>query len=375
VTITQTQWQCPGIPEVRLRASACEPRVVRHKLQLFPRVGPIIGFNPIRPKQESGLSVASCASGYSRAQPMVGFGVSSADVYIENVVRCNLKMLVAISLGMLGATATLAIVPDQTKDQYQTIPERNVFGLRPPQAQAPPANASAPLPKITLTGITTILDSKRALMKVAPSGGKQVDPAKELSLILTEGQREGDIEVLQIDERAGSVKVNNSGTVMLLTFEKDGAKLPATAPVPGAPGTAAVPTALPTTPVSNSLALPAQNGISNTLPSRTHRFSTPPLPGVAAVNNTSTVPVGGIPTPTGAVPAQAALPNGGQDLTPEEQAIIIELQRQANVNNSALLPPTAVTPNPAAAQPAATAPAQTGANVPVPGRPMVLVPQ
>jgi len=162
--------------------------------------------------------------------------------------------------------------------------------------------------------------------------------------------------------------------VMLLTFEKDGAKLPATAPVPGAPGTAAVPTALPTTPVSNSLALPAQNGISNTLPSRTHRFSTPPLPGVAAVNNTSTVPVGGIPTPTGAVPAQAALPNGGQDLTPEEQAIIIELQRQANVNNSALLPPTAA-PNPAAAQPAATAPAQTGANVPVPGRPMVLVPQ
>ena len=39
---------------------------------------------------------------------------------------------------------------------------------------------------------------------------------------MSEGQRAGPIEVLQINEKAGSVKVNNSGTVMVLTFEKDG---------------------------------------------------------------------------------------------------------------------------------------------------------
>ena len=47
------------------------------------------------------------------------------------------------------------------------------------------------------------------------------EPAKELSCILTVGQREGPIEVLEIDERAGSVTVNNSGTVQVLTLQQD----------------------------------------------------------------------------------------------------------------------------------------------------------
>ena len=39
-----------------------------------------------------------------------------------------------------------------------------------------------------------------------------------------EGERVGAIEVLQIDERTGSIKFNNNGTVMLLTLEKDGVR-------------------------------------------------------------------------------------------------------------------------------------------------------
>ena len=112
------------------------------------------------------------------------------------------------------------------------------------------------MPKITLTGITTILGNKRALMKVAPSVAKPGQASKEESLILTEGQREGEVEVLQIDERAESVKVNNSGTVMTLTFEKDGAKLPAT-PAPRA--VPPVPSPLPGGLVPNPY-LPAASG-------------------------------------------------------------------------------------------------------------------
>jgi len=38
---------------------------------------------------------------------------------------------------------------------------------------------------------------------------------------LSEGQRAGPIEVLQINEKADSVKVNNSGTLMVIAFETD----------------------------------------------------------------------------------------------------------------------------------------------------------
>jgi hypothetical protein len=117
----------------------------------------------------------------------------------------------------------------------QAIPERNAFGLKPapiPTIVDPPPT---PLPKLILTGITTILGNKLALMKAVPPGNPPGRAVTEESLILAEGQREGNVEVLNIDENAGSVRVNNSGSIMTLTFEKDGAKLPNTPPPPATP--------------------------------------------------------------------------------------------------------------------------------------------
>jgi hypothetical protein len=82
-------------------------------------------------------------------------------------------------------------------------------------------------------GITTILHDKRALLKVY-FPARPPEPAKEVSCILTPGQREGPIEVLAIDETTGSVKVNNSGTEMVLNLARDGPRHEDTPP-PGAP--------------------------------------------------------------------------------------------------------------------------------------------
>ena len=267
----------------------------------------------------------------------------------------------------LQTAALKAIVPNSAAEQYHAIQQRNVFGLKPP-TQVEVTNSPKPLPKITLTGITTILDNKRALMKVAPLGLKPGETNKELSLILTEGQREGDVEVLQIDEKTGSVKVNNSGTVMVLTFEKDGAKLPATTQ-PGTPGAIAIPTALPAT--TNPFAPTATNPVA--LPNRKPRYTHPPLPGVAAATATPNAPVGGVPSPTGVTPGQTATAANGQDLTAEEQAIVMELQRQANPDNAALIPPTPLTPAANPTQPAEAMTPPPAVNPPVPGR--ILVPQ
>jgi len=244
-----------------------------------------------------------------------------------------------------------------------------VFGLRPPPSQADLTNAPPQLPKITLTGITTILGNKRALMKILPMSVKPGETAKELSLILTEGQRESEIEVLQIDEKAGSVKVNNSGTLMTLTFEKDGAKLPATSTPAGVP---TVPSRLPVAGGQTNPYLPAAT--ARKFPGRNPRA--PIMPPVPGMTGASAAAAGGVPTPTGLVPTPGqSAPGADQELTEQEQAIVQEIQRQVNANspNFPALPAAGSTPT--GLEPVDTGIPAPGANAPVLPKQPVFAPQ
>jgi hypothetical protein len=60
------------------------------------------------------------------------------------------------------------------------------------------------------------------------------EPARELSCILTVGQREGPVELLEVDELGGRATVRNSGTEMLLTLENE-KSAPQKPPLPPAP--------------------------------------------------------------------------------------------------------------------------------------------
>ena len=110
--------------------------------------------------------------------------------------------------------------PETSENPYLGIAARNVFGLVPAKRQAtdPPPS---PLARVKAVGITTMLGDRRALLKVYLPAVPP-EPAKEVSCMLTVGQREGPIEVLEIAERAGSVTVNNAGTVTVLRLEQDG---------------------------------------------------------------------------------------------------------------------------------------------------------
>ena len=122
--------------------------------------------------------------------------------------------------GLVFILNAMFLVADTSGHPYTSIVARNVFGLGPLVAETT-GSPPAPLPRITLVGISTILQDKRALLKVQ-FPAQPSEPAREVSCILTLGQREGPIEVLAIDETAGSVRVNNSGTEMLLSFTRDG---------------------------------------------------------------------------------------------------------------------------------------------------------
>ncbi|MDB6112707.1 MAG: hypothetical protein JWR69_4457, partial [Pedosphaera sp.] len=165
-------------------------------------------------------------------------------------------------------------------------------------------------PKVKLTGITTILGNKRALFMVqeVPAPGKA---QKEESYILTEGQRQGLLEVLEIDERTGRVKIKNDGSISVVTFET--VKLPV-APVGVPPSLAGGVPVLP--PMPNAVA-PHPVGNPTTLPTRTSR------------------------TPTGEPETQ---------LSPEAQAILMEAERErarsaGEAAKMSPLPPTGVMPN------------------------------
>ena len=119
------------------------------------------------------------------------------------------------------------MTPDPAWHRYDGIALRNLFKLQP---EKPPI-VSSPLiqtllPTLKLTGITTITGHKLALLRVQfpPKPGQ---PAREQSLMLTEGQRYGDIGVVEIDEKTGLVKVSVAGTIKMLTFDTDGIKEPA----------------------------------------------------------------------------------------------------------------------------------------------------
>lgn len=142
--------------------------------------------------------------------------------------------------------ARAATAPEESGpvgNPYQGIIDRNVFALKPPTPPPKPEENRPPPPKILLTGITTILGKKLVLLKVqtpAKPGAK----AEEQSMTLTLGQRQDDVEVLEIDEKNGIVKVNDYGTITNLTWEANGIKVAAAptpqpavpgAPVPGVP--------------------------------------------------------------------------------------------------------------------------------------------
>jgi hypothetical protein len=264
------------------------------------------------------------------------------------------------SLALCGAATAVAI---SSENPYQMVVERNVFALKPPAPPAPdPASIKPPAPKVILNGIITLLGNKRALLKMTPPAAKG-EQAKEQSYVLTEGQRDGDLEVIKIDEKAGMVTVNDFGTVTNITFDTNATKTasaPAAMPMP----TGAIPP-----PMMPAGFTPPGGGLRS-LPTRTLRLpgaiGSPPgagLQGPATGSPSAFSPEGGMPTAAYASVAQTQSTASQPQVSPEEAMIMTEALREANKeayqNGSAIPPPlTAVTPRGAAGTPEAAGVAQ-----------------
>jgi hypothetical protein len=244
---------------------------------------------------------------------------------------------------------------------YQAIVERNVFGLKPPPPPPDPESQKPPMPKITLTGISTLLGNKRAFLKTPAPPAKPGEPPKsEQFYMLTEGQRDGEMEVIEIDEKAGAVKVKYAGTIVPLDFVNNGAKLVNPPPVVPGPGGIPSPTGVP-----------GALGVKP-LPTRTLRLPTPGIPTPGSPAAPSFQPSGSEQFNQGAaggsVPMPiygAGIPNPQPTATPavnqlplEQQYLITEAERERTKQQvaSGLLPPLPPTPFTPAGSPGSVTP-------------------
>lgn len=161
-------------------------------------------------------------------------------------------------------------VTSVSANPYEAIVGRNVFGLKPPTLNtAPPPLPPAAATTFKLLGISTILDRRQVMLK-AVTAARPPEPAKDKSYRLSEGQGEDEIEVLEIDAVAGTVKIKHHDATLSLDMKVDAEKPAIGAALPGP----VLPTpALPGVVPPPNTGLPAPGGGPRTIPTRSLRTS------------------------------------------------------------------------------------------------------
>lgn len=249
----------------------------------------------------------------------------------------NFRFIFALAvMGWLLVAAPIGQAAS-SENPYTPIVTRNVFGLVPiPVGPPPDTKPATPPPKITPNGIMTIFGKLQALFKVAGTA-KPGQPAKEESYIMGVGERQDDIEVQKIDEKAAVITFNNHGTIQELPLVAGTATGGEPAPA-GQPG---LPIPRPGVPPAAG-GSPAPIGFGG-------RFG---HNNAARNGNPGT---GGAPRFGGAGGATGGNADSTEQLSPEAQVLMIEANRMATqdaVNKGFMppLPPTPITPADATGQ-------------------------
>ncbi len=236
------------------------------------------------------------------------------DFRLQNLgFRLSVVLLSGVALGSASALALTEGNP------YAAISGRNVFALKPPTPPpvVDPGKNNAPPPNIELQGFTTILGRAQVLLKIKLPA-RPPEPAKDRSVVMDVGQREGDVEVLEMDAYAGVVKLKNQGNPVSLNLKDNGSK-PAAGPalvapaLPAPPGTLPRPTALPA---------PAAPGAATTFGGA----AAPTSPG--ANLPTRSIRSGGLGSTGGGVSTPVTPQNDVRNLPLDAQIALIEVERE-----------------------------------------------
>jgi hypothetical protein len=219
---------------------------------------------------------------------------------------------------------------------YTPVVERNIFGLKPAVDEAPPGD---PPPKITLNGIMSTYGKLQVLFKVAANS--KAGQTKDQSYMLGEGQRQDDIEVTRIDDKASLVTFNNHGVVQEIPL----ANAPAatgSAPGQGAQGSfrANFQRGMGGAGGGNATGAIGRGGggrQSRGAGNNANQNLNPPQ---------NPIPPAGGGSPLLSIPTRIGNFGQQEKITPEAQIIMMEIYREQHKNDSTYptLPPTMITP-------------------------------
>ena len=143
----------------------------------------------------------------------------------------NMRMIQfeLILMALLLSLNAPAVTVNTGSGAYAIIVVRNPFDLKSPVVAPPPPPLEAFPSNLELTGIYVKFGRKQVLFNVKNRNGP---PSSKM---LTVGEVIDGIEVLSINETEGEVLVRNRGIETLLTFAKNGAKIPSGSPPVVAP--------------------------------------------------------------------------------------------------------------------------------------------
>ena len=283
------------------------------------------------------------------AQPFFTGGVWWGERYIQTM-RHGEKVAICLAGGLALHTGASAVTTDVSGNPYAGIIDRNVFALKPaPPPPLPPGPPEQPPQKIVLTGIVNAWGKKQVLFKT-PMVGKPGEAPKETSFMLKEGERAGEIEILEINEVLGTVRVKNHKLEQALSLKDDGMK------PQGGPGGG--PGALPGVPNFGTPNLGVTGGgVPNMgVPGSGVGPSLTPVPNYGGGAASIQRPLRVITPPTANAQAQAQALAQAQaqpkPMSPEEQVVMMEINRKLTAEKVAKgelppIPDTLFTPKPA----------------------------
>jgi len=137
------------------------------------------------------------------------------------------------------AMNTSSPLPD---NPYSQVVVRNIVGRNPPTPVDPNAESLSSV-KISPNGIQDFFGTVKVLFKVSGAPAKPGQPPKDQFYMLSQGQRQDDIEVVNIDQKNGLVTFNNHGVTQTLALVSAPASPGGALPV-GAQGAAGGPTGM-----------------------------------------------------------------------------------------------------------------------------------
>jgi hypothetical protein len=265
------------------------------------------------------------------------------DKTMKGAGKALICSVVCVGLAAMGVAASINNQGDDATtntdaNPYGAIVLRNVFGLSDAVVIPPPTNEPAPPPNVTLIGLSTLMSVPQAIVVVKPPTMPGHPPPAEETYIMNQGERQGTLELVAVNVKAGTAKIKLEGQESTISMRTN-APMRAGTPMAAAAGMIPRPPAY-TPPAAAGYTPPAPPGVASAGQGGYYSGGSP--------NGSNPDPASGLNGGQNGIPPRPVRTDQPPQLSPEEQTLMIEAQRQDAIQRgdsvAIILPPTEMSP-------------------------------